>query len=211
MRSLANGEKGYENFPKMLKKKFVFLNVYCTSVADEHKPRGPEGPYQFNDKSVPVFLVKRWSGETFKQQLGFGSGPAATKGVARELENAIKKNGPVTPPKALKPLNKGWKKASGYLAKKKPGYAWKELAKVVALAENKKKFPGGLPTVGQEAKDALVKLGSAFDKALKEAVDAGANDPAAASKAMKKMMKTYSMVKDLKLALSAALKELPKK
>ena len=56
MRGLAQGEKGYEKFPELFKKHFVFLNVYCRSVAEEHNARGPEGPYQFKDRSVPVLV-----------------------------------------------------------------------------------------------------------------------------------------------------------
>ena len=109
MRGLAGGEKGYERFPRLLAKSFVFLNVYCHSVKEEHDPRGPEGPYRFQDKSVPVLLIKRWNGETIIQQLGFNPQPEpAKRTLARLVERALKKHGPVLPPKALRPLMKGY-------------------------------------------------------------------------------------------------------
>ena len=43
------------------------MKVYCTSVKSEHDPRGPEGPFQFQDRSVPVYLLKKWDGETMTE------------------------------------------------------------------------------------------------------------------------------------------------
>ena len=91
------------------------------------------------------------TGIPFCKDLGFGSGPAATKGLARKIEKALKANGAVTAPKALRPLNKAWKKATTYIEKKKPGYALKELSKIMSMAIDKKKFPNGIPTVAGES------------------------------------------------------------
>ena len=83
MRALLNEDKKLKKDDKKLRKttkamreKFVFLNVYCQSVKDEHDPRGPEGPYRFEDTSVPVIVIKKWDGTTLKQQLGWGDGGA---------------------------------------------------------------------------------------------------------------------------------------
>ena len=94
MRSLTSGEKGFEKYPRIFAKKIICLNEYTTSVKAEHDPRGPEGPYQFKDRSVPVIVFKRWDGETLVQQLGFGGG---AKQFAQFVDRALKKNGPVTP------------------------------------------------------------------------------------------------------------------
>ena len=71
MRALAEGKGDFKKYRKLLQEKFICVNVYCKAVKDEHEPRGPEGPYQFKDRSVPVLLFKRWNGETLIQQLGF--------------------------------------------------------------------------------------------------------------------------------------------
>ena len=93
MRGLAAGEKGFEKLSKTLKDNFVFLNVYCTSVAAEHDPRGPDGPYQFKDRSVPVLVFKKWNGETLKQQLGFYSDPRVGRDtLVSMVEQALKKH-----------------------------------------------------------------------------------------------------------------------
>ena len=76
MRGLAEG-KGDKKTAKAMKEKFVFLNVYCRSVKEEHEPRGPKGPYQFVDRSVPVCVIKKWDGTTFNQKLGFVADPKA--------------------------------------------------------------------------------------------------------------------------------------
>ena len=101
VRGLAAGEKGYEKYKKLFQTKFIFLNEYCTSVKAEHDPRGPEGPYRFQDRSVPVLLFKRWDGKTLIQQLGFQPNPEqAKKRLASFVDKALKENGPVVPPKA---------------------------------------------------------------------------------------------------------------
>jgi len=100
VRGLAAGEKDYEAYKKIFQTKFVFLNEYTTSVAAEEEPRGPEGPYRFQDRSVPVLVLKRWSGETLAQQLGFQPNPEqAKRALAQIVDKALKDHGPVVPPK----------------------------------------------------------------------------------------------------------------
>ena len=71
--------------------------------------------------------------------LGFGADPARNmKTVADWIERALKKNGPVAPPKKLRPLVKLFEKGKSQLEKKRPGYAWKEFDKVVKLGSKEK-------------------------------------------------------------------------
>ena len=96
MRVLCEGKRDYKKYRKLLPEKFIFLNVYCKSVKDEHEPRGPEGPYQFKEKSVPVLVIKRWSGETLVNQSGFTPNVKnGTRRLASFIDKALKKNGPV--------------------------------------------------------------------------------------------------------------------
>ncbi len=207
MRGLASGAKGFEKFPKIMADKFVFLNVYCKSVKDEHKPRGPEGPYQFNDKSVPVCVVKLWDGTSVIQQLGFGPDPKLNlKQVARWMEKALKKNGPVLPPKKLRPLAKAFAKGKAYLDKKRPGYAWNEYAKVTKLGGNKKKFPAGPPRVAIEAKKEMDAIKTALEKALIDAQELSDNDEAKAKKLFSQIHRKYGSARDLKKLIIAAQK-----
>ena len=210
MRSLAGGDKGYKDFPKLLRSKFVFLNAYCTSLAAEKAPRGPDGPYQFVDKSVPVYVIKNWEGKTFVQELGYSSGDSATKALGRILKEVLKKNGAVSAPKQIKALTKIWKKAEASFQKKRPGYGWKELGKLLVLAHDKKKFADGVPTLGLKAQEKIAELEASFSKQLDAAIALGDSDYDGASKKMKSMMRTYGMVKPLKSRLNAALKALSK-
>lgn len=77
---------------------FVFLNVYCQSVEDEHKPRGPKGPFQFNDRSVPVLVIKDHTGKTLFQQLGWSRSPDPAR-LAEIITTAQRKAGPIKPAK----------------------------------------------------------------------------------------------------------------
>lgn len=205
MRSLANGEKDFEKYPKILKKNFVFLNEYTTSVQAEHDPRGPEGPYRFVDRSVPVVLFKRWDGETLVQQLGFGGGP---KAFQRLLDRALKKNGPVSPPKALKPLLKAHKKGMEHLEKGRVGSAVRELQKVVKGAQNKKKFEV-MPPVGVAAEEQLQKLKAQGEELLAQAQDLAGRDPKASKKEYNRIRREYGKLPGLDAAIKAALKALP--
>lgn len=205
MRGLAKGTKGYEKTKKAMQEKFVFLNVYCTSVADEHKPRGPEGPYQFNDKSVPVSVIKRWDGHSFHQELGFTSDPQRNLArVAGWIEKALKENGPVLPPKKLRPLMKVYEKGLGYLAKKRPGYAWKEFAKVEKLGADKKRFPQGPPAVAADATARKAEIKDELEKALAAAEDLRDENPGKAKAAFARLMRSHGTAKELKTLIIAA-------
>ena len=199
MRGLASGAEGFEAFPKHLKKNFVLVNYYCTSVAEEHDPRGPEGPYQFQDRSVPLFVIKDWEGKTLVQQLGFPSS-GGTKAVSRWIEKAMKANGPVVPPKNLKPLIKAMKAAEKHLGKKRPGNAWKELVKVVKGGADMRKFPEGPPTIAVEAQakiDAILEEATAaIEAALEE------EDPAACLKALRALRSPYGAIPAVKERLA---------
>lgn len=157
MRALLDDKKKLKKTARDLREKFVFLNVYCKSVKDEHDPRGPEGPYRFKDRSVPVVVIKKFDGTTLKQQLGWGGG---ARQLAQIVEKAVKDNGPVAPPKALRPLLKAYAKAEKALDHKRIRNAVRELQKVVKGAQDQKKFKDGMPDVGVKAKEALDKLKS---------------------------------------------------
>ncbi|MHC4953597.1 MAG: hypothetical protein ACYTGZ_06885 [Planctomycetota bacterium] len=205
MRVLAEGKGDYKKYKKLLQEKFICLNVYCKSVADEHNPRGPEGPYQFKYKSVPVLLFKRWNGETLVDQFGFTPNvEQGTKRLANFIDRALKKNGPVSPPKALRPLLKGYAKAEQHLAKKLISPAVRELQKVVKGGANKKKFP--------ETPDVAVKAQAKLDELLKDAAaaleKAGQLEPDVRKKELNRIGREYGGLGDIKKRVKAALKQI---
>ena len=208
MRGLAGGEeKEFKKYRKLLLENFVFLNVFTKSVKDEHEPRGPEGPYRFVDRSVPVYVIKSFQGETYVQQLGFVAGTKpGLRQLSRHIDSALKQNGPVQPPKQLRPLVKNFEKGLAYLEKKRPGYAWKEFEKVVEAGTNTKKFPKGEPAVTRKArarmaaieKEAAAKLDEA--EKLDEAKDK--------KKALRRVLRAYGKIPKVAERARAALKEL---
>lgn len=183
------------------------VNFYTTSVADEHDPRGPDGPYQFKDRSVPLFIIKKWDGETLIHQLGFAR-QGGDRQLAAWVEKAVKENGPISPPKALRPLMKAMDKARAHLAKERPGPAWKELVKVVEGGSEKKHFPDGPPTVAVEAQQKIDAILEAANDALEEALMDAEDDPATTEKALRGLLRTYSQIPDLKKTLNDHLKKL---
>ncbi len=169
MRGLAAGEKDYESYRKILQTKFVFLNEYTTSVAAEEAPRGPEGPYRFQDRSVPVLLLKRWNGETLVQQLGFQpDAEQAKRALAQIIDKALKDHGPVVPPKALRPLLKSQDAGIAHLAKKRVAAAIREFRNVERLGADTKRFPEP-PDVAAQATGELAKLSEEGLKLVAEA------------------------------------------
>lgn len=155
MRALLTDKKKLKKTAQDLREKFVFLNVYCRSVKDEHDPRGPEGPYRFQDRSVPVVVIKKFDGTTLKQQLGWGG---SARQLAQIVDKAVKDNGPVAPPRALRPLLKSWEKAQKSLGRKRIRDAVRELQKVVNGGRDKKRFKDGMPDVAVRAQEELKKL-----------------------------------------------------
>lgn len=209
MRGLASGEKGYEKYKKIFAESFVFLNEYTTSVQAEHDPRGPEGPYRFQDRSVPVLVFKRWNGETIVQQLGFQPDPEqAKRSLAQIVDRVLKKHGPVVAPKKLRPLLKSWDKAQGYLEKKRLTPAIRELEKIVKAGGDEKKFPEP-PLVLEQAREALARIGKDADAALASARELAATDPDAARKALRDAGRDYGALEGFKEKVKAALEEIP--
>ena len=196
----------------MLRKNFIFLNVYCTSVADEHDPRGPEGPYQFKDRSVPVLLFKKWNGETINQTLGFSPDPkTAKRRLAQLVESALKKHGKVSPPKALKPLIKSYEKGMKYLAKDNPGAAYREFAKAVKGGKDTKKFREGPPDVALNARTRIDEIVVKALEEIEEAGDVDLDGVETVAKAYRKLLQRYSAIPEIKTRIKAALKALPEK
>ena len=205
VRVLAAGtDKKLKKLSKVLPKKFVFLNVYCRSVKEEHDPRGPDGPYQFTDRSVPVLVVKRWDGKTFKQQLGW-SPSAGAAGVARILEKAAKENGPIAPPKALRPLLKEMAKVEKAIAGKRTANAIRGLNKVVKLGSDRKKFADGPPEIAIDAKNRLATFANAAAAKI-DALQKAETDPKALEKAYRKLLATYRGLPDIEKRLREALR-----
>ncbi len=203
MRALAVGKGDYKKYKKLLQEKFILLNVYCRSVKEEHDPRGPEGPYQFTDRSVPVLLFKRWNGETLVQQLGFASSiDRATPALARFVDKALKKNGPVAPPKALRPLLKSMKKAEASLEKQRIGAAVRELQEIVKAAANKKKF-SEQPVVAAKAQEHLDAL---LKDARKKLEEADRLEGIVKKKEFNRIAREYGALGDIKKRAKAALK-----
>jgi hypothetical protein len=201
---LAQGAKGYEKAQKAMREKFVFLNVYCTSVKDEHEVRGPKGPYSFQDKSVPVCVIKRWDGHTYRQQLGFGSDAKRNqKSVADWIEKALKENGPVLPPKRLRPLMKCFEKGEAYLTKKRPGYAWKEFAKVLKLGGDRKKFPEGAPSVVAKAQQKQEVIREQLRRGIEAARALSEEKPSQGKAAFTRLMRAYGNAAELKKLIIA--------
>jgi len=201
---LAAGEGDYSKLPKLLKERFVFLNVYCTNVESEHAPRGPDGPFQFTDRSVPVYVVKKWDGETMVQKLGFSGAAQKEQGMrtlAQVLEKAAKDHGPIVPPKAFRPLTKAYEKAMKSLSGKKPGAAYKDFAKAVTMGADESAFPGGPPAVAKKAQARLDEI----DAALEAAIDAALELKVAKAKIeLKKVARKYKGVTTLEEKLTEA-------
>lgn len=208
MRGLLADDPEYKKLAKKMKESFVFLNVYCQSVEDEHKPRGPEGPYQFNDKSVPVLVLKKWDGETIVQNLGFYADPKVGKPqLERHVEKALKENGPIVPPKTLRPLMKDFAAGEKSLEKARVGSAWKAFAKVVKAGKDGKKFPDGPPDIAKRAQKHLDAILKQADEAI-AAVD-DLDDDADRKKGYRKLLRTYNGVPEIKKRLRTAIKALP--
>ncbi|MHC4077774.1 MAG: hypothetical protein ACYST0_04930 [Planctomycetota bacterium] len=208
MRDLLNDTKKNKKIAKALREKFVFLNVYCRSVKDEHDPRGPKGPYQFKDRSVPVVVIKKFDGTTLKQQLGWGGG---ANRLAHIVDRAVKDNGPVAPPKALRPLLKSFAKAQKALDRKQVRTAVRELQNVVKGGQNQKKFKDGMPDVALKAQEELDKLKSAGMQqleAIRTKIEDGEQDVAASKKALNRLMFAYGGIAEVKAKVKAALQEL---
>ncbi|MFQ5845016.1 MAG: hypothetical protein ACE5JG_08515, partial [Planctomycetota bacterium] len=193
VRGLTAGEEGYEKFPKILKKSFVFLNEYTTSVQAEHDPRGPEGPYRFQDRSVPVVVVKKWNGETILQQLGFNADATqAKRSLARIVERAVKKHGPIAPPKEIRKLLKSYDKGRAHLSKERTAAAIREFQAVLEQAQRKKKvFGAEVPTVVRDATERLKEIRERGTEALEEAAARAAQDAAAGRKEYRKLLRRY--------------------
>jgi len=207
VRGLAAGEKGYEKYKKLFEEKFVFLNEYTTSVQAEHDPRGPEGPYRFQDRSVPVLVFKRWDGETLIQQLGFYPDPTqAKRSLAQYVDRALKKNGPVVPPKHLRPLLKAFEKGEKHLEKGLVSAAIREFSKVVRYGANEKKFPSK-PDVARKAEEKLAELGKAAETGIAEAK--ALEDPREVRKALRKIGRDYGKLAGVKEKVKEALDTLP--
>ncbi|MHC4163297.1 MAG: hypothetical protein ACYSUM_14305 [Planctomycetota bacterium] len=211
MRGLAAGEKGYEKYKKAFGRNFVFLNEYTTSVQAEHDPRGPEGPYRFQDRSVPVLVFKRWDGETLIQQLGFYPDPKmAKKSLANFVDKALKKNGPVVPPKALRPLLKAYDKGVKHLEKKRFGAAIRELLKIEKAAANRKEFPAP-PEVAEKAAAHLKKLGEDVDAMLEELAPLAGSEPERVRKTYMAIQREYGKLPGVQQKVKRALAALPEK
>ena len=211
MRSLAAGEKGFEKYKKAFEAKFIFLNVYTTSVQAEHDPRGPEGPYRFQDRSVPVLLFKRWDGETLIQQLGFYPDvKMAKKSLANYVDKALKKNGPVVAPKALRPLLKAYGKGEEHLGKKRFGAAIREFLKIEKAAANRKKFPAP-PEVAEQAAAHLKKLGEDVDAMLEELAPLAGSEPTRVRKQYMAIQREYGKLPGVRRKVKRALAALPGK
>ncbi len=208
MRDLLKDTKKHKKTAAALREKFVFLNVYCKSVKDEHDPRGPEGPYQFKDRSVPVVVVKKFDGTTLKQQLGWGGG---ARQLAQIVDKAVKDNGPVAPPKAMRPLLKYYEKAQKALARKQIRNGVRELQKVVKGGQNQKKFKDGVPDIALKAQAELDKLKSqALEtlEAVRAKIAAGEQEALDSKKALNRLMRQYGGIADVKEQVKVTLLEL---
>ncbi len=208
MRALLEDQKKLKKTAKALREKFVFLNVYCKSVKDEHDPRGPEGPYQFKDRSVPVVVVKKFDGTTLKQQLGWGGG---ARQLAQIVDKAVKDNGPVAPPKALRPLLKSYEKAQKALERKRVRNAVRELQKVVKGGRDQKKFKDGMPDVAIKAQEELDKLkeqGLEQLEVIRTKIQEGDQDVAASRKALIRLRSEYGGIAEIRDQVKALLKKL---
>lgn len=208
MRALLDDKKELKKTAAALREKFVFLNVYCKSVEDEHDPRGPEGPFQFNDRSVPVVVIKKFDGTTLKQQLGWGGG---AKQLAQIVDKAVRDNGPVAPPKALRPLLKAYEKAQQALERKQIRNAVRELQKVVKGGQDQKKFKDGMPDIAVKAQEELDKLGKqglSELEAIRARIQDGGQDAAATRKDLIRLRREYGGIDEIREQVKELLQKL---
>lgn len=211
MRGLAAGDKGYEKYPKLLRDNFICVNVFTTSVEEETQPRGPKGAFQFTDKSVPVLVIKKWDGTTISQDLGFVTNEdIGKKSLAKSLDAAMDKNGPVMPPKLLAPLVRSYDAGVSALKKQKTADAIKSFQEVVKCGDVRKAFPDGPPHVAVDAAERLKEIEKEGEEALDTAKEAASTDAKAAAEAYKKLQAAYKGLSGLEKKIKAAQDALPK-
>ena len=212
VRGVTSGDKGFEKYPQLIRDNFVCLNVYPSTGADETGLRGPKGPFQFQDKSLPVLVIKRWDGTTLVQQLGMIRADEAggKRWIADFIDDSVSKNGTVIPPRFVIPLDTAFKKAEAYLEKDRTSYAIKELQKVVKAGASKKAFPKGPPAVVAQAAERLKAIAEKGEAELEEAVAAAKADPKKAAKAYRDLLRSYKGLSELEAKIKQAQKELRK-
>ncbi|MCA9322912.1 MAG: hypothetical protein KDB53_19380 [Planctomycetes bacterium] len=209
MRGLASGEEDFKEFKKLFSENFVFLNVYCKSVAEEHEPRGPEGPFRFVDRSVPVLVIKSFTGDTVVQNLGFIPDPESAKTrLSQIVKKALKDHGKVTPPKVLRPLLKAMDKARAHCDRGKFAAAWCDYDKVVTLGQDPRKFPDGPPTLAVQAAERAGEILGKAKAAVQEAVQAGEADPSRAKAALRAALRDWGAIPEIKEDLVARLRDI---
>ena len=144
----------------------------------------------------------------FIPKLGWGGG--ATQ-LAQIVDKAVKDNGPVAPPKAMRPLLKSYQKAQKALAKKRPETAIRALQKVVKGGQNQKKFKDGMPDIAVKAQAELDKLraqGLQALEAVRAKIAAGDQEALASKKALNRLMRQYGGIGEIKAQVKATLREL---
>ena len=124
------------------------------------------------------------------------------------IDKAVKDNGPVAPPKALRPLLKSYAKAKQALQKKQTRNAIRELQKVVKAAQNKKKFKDGLPDVAVKAEADLEELKRKALDELQQIEAKLGKDAEQGKRALNRLMSRYGAILAVKTRIRAAQKKL---
>ena len=195
---------------KFFRENFIFLNHYCTSVASEHKPRGPKGPYQFTDKTVPCTVIKRWDGKTLIQKRGFFVNDKGRKTRTELLKGWLKvaKKGRgkfvETDKEKIKPLLTSYDKAMK-LVKDKPVEAYNEFESLVKKGNDKEEFKAGVPHVAKVAREMKKNIiADAKEKVEKAALYKDEGEE------LKKLKKKYEGIDEITDLLDETIKNPPK-
>ncbi len=100
VRVFAEGKNSkYAKYRRVLQDKFVCLCDFTKSTADEVGKRGPKGPYQIENKSVPVLVLKKWNGDELAIKYGFPTDKETAPALlATLIEQALDANGPIARP-----------------------------------------------------------------------------------------------------------------
>lgn len=201
---VAAGKDDFAPMRDHLKSKFVCLNVHVGSEPDETAPRGPEGPYRFQEKSVPVLVIKRWDGKTLVSQCGFTTdGEAGAESVAGMIEEAVEANGPIIEPKRLLALERSWEKVEKELEKQRFGQAYEQLAKIVAAGADREAFPAGSPEPSVRAEEKRKELKAELAAKLAEIEKIAQRDATEAKVELQRLLRSYRASKELREMIEA--------
>ena len=197
---------------EILGRNFVCVHVYCQTVDEESSPRSSRKypQFTFRDKSVPLIVVFDPEAQELEHQMGMPKNGAETflKGM---IKSALKKHGPVAPPKEIAALRKDLEAAQRSFDKGNPREAGSRLRKLLGMKLVKEyPDPAAAPPAVAEARQLQARFEEAGAMALQEAQALEGTDPAAALKAFRKVAEDFETVAETAKAAREAVVRLQK-